>query len=279
MFRPLSMALLFALPLPSAAQAGGGEERAAPTPAGMVVIEAGSFVPVYVMDGDRIDVSPFAIDRLPVTRGDFAEFVRANPRWRRDRVPSVFADPGYLRDWPGVTDPGQEADLRRPVVNVSWFAARSYCEWRAARLPTADEWELVARADGRVRDASASVEFRRDVLAMYTRPRIGLPAPVGSGSTNVWGVSDLHDGVWEWVLDFGGSFNSADSRATGGRDRQLYCAAAANGARDTGDYAAFLRYSFRSTLRGSTTQPLLGFRCASDVATPPRVAPRVRASS
>lgn len=270
MFRPLSIALLFALPLPSAAQAGGSAGRAAAIPAGMVVIEAGSFVPLYVMDGDRIDVPRFAIDRLPVTRGAFAEFVRANPRWRRDRVPSVFADPGYLRDWPGVTDPGREADLRRPVVNVSWFAARSYCEWRAARLPTADEWELVGRADGRVRDASGTDEFRRDLLAMYTRPRIGLPLPVGSGTVNAYGVGDLHDGVWEWVLDFGASFNSADSRTTGDRDRQLYCAAGANGARDTGDYAAFLRYSFRSTLRGSTTQPLLGFRCAADLAVPAR---------
>ena len=55
---------------------------------------------------------------------------------------------------------------------------------------------------------------------------------------NVYGIGDLHDGVWEWVLDFGASFNSGDSRTTGGRDRGLWCAAGANGAVDATDASA-----------------------------------------
>ena len=268
MFRSLSISLmLVALPLPVAAQAAGGAGRPASreAAANMVVIPAGSFTPLYRMDGDLVEVDRFAMDRLPVTRGQFAEFVSANPRWRRGSVPAVLAEQGYLRDWPSATNPGAGVDANRPVVNVSWFAAKSYCEWRGARLPTTDEWELVARADSRRRAASRVEEFRRDLLEMYTRPRIGLPAPVGAGMRNVYGIGDLHDGVWEWVLDFGASFNSSDSRTTGGRDRNLYCAAGANGAADPSDYAAFLRYSFRSTLRGASVIQLLGFRCAADV--------------
>ena len=259
--------MLAALPLPSAAQAGGGAGRPASRSAGasMVVVSAASFAPLYRMDGDVVEVDAFAIDRLPVTRAQFAEFVTANPRWQRGRVPAVFAERGYLRDWSSATDPGAGDDARRPVVNVSWFAAKSYCEWRGGRLPTTNEWELVARADSRRRDASGDAAFRAELLEKYTRPRIGLPAPVGSGMRNVYGIGDLHDGVWEWVLDFGGAFNSADSRTTGGRDRNLWCAAGANGAVDSSDYAAFLRYSFRSTLRGASVIQLLGFRCAADV--------------
>lgn len=267
MLRSLSIALMMvALPLPSAAQAGGaGRPASRDVAAGMVVVPAGSFAPLYRMDGDRVEVGAFAMDRLPVTRAQYAEFVRANPRWRRGNVPAVFAESGYLRDWASPTDAGTGEDLNRPVVNVSWFAAKTYCGWRGARLPTTDEWELVARADEARRDASRDADFRAELLEKYTRPRIGLPAPIGQGMRNVYGIGDLHDGVWEWVLDFGGAFNSADSRTTGGRDRQLYCAAGANGAPDTGDYAAFMRYSFRSTLRGATVIALLGFRCAADL--------------
>ena len=38
--------------------------------------------------------------------------------------------------------------------------------------------------------------------------------------------------------------------------------AASLGARDTGDYAAFMRYAFRQSLRGAYTVHNLGFRCA-----------------
>jgi sulfatase modifying factor 1 len=67
------------------------------------------------------------------------------------------------------------------------------------------------------------------------------------------------------VLDFNNVMISDDSRGTGGSDRQLYCAAAASTARDPSDYAAFLRYSFRASLTGRSTQSNLGFRCVRSV--------------
>lgn len=236
-----------------------------PIRASMVRVPAASYTPLYSLDGERVEVAAFSVDVHPVTRADFARFVEAHPRWRRDRVPRLFAEPGYLSDWPGALEYGDEKDARRPVTNVSWFAANAYCEARDARLPTMAEWEYLARADERSADAASDPAFRARMLALYTKPRIGLPEPVGSGFTDVHGVADLHGLVWEWVRDFNAAMTAPDSRGTGGRDRNLYCAAAANGATDRGDYAAFLRYALRSTLTGRTTMGNLGFRCAADL--------------
>ena len=52
--------------------------------------------------------------------------------------------------------------------------------------------------------------------------------------------------------------------AYSGIDRKLYCAGGALGATDTRNYAAFMRYAFRSSLKGNYTVPNLGFRGARD---------------
>lgn len=260
MTRVVLLAVLLA-PLPLAAQAGGGS--ADPPGSGMVRIPAGSYVPLYAVNGSReVAVPAFDLDRHPVTQEEYLEFVRANPAWRRSDVKRVFADRAYLADWRGDLDPGGPEAARRPTTHVSWFAARAYCEWRSKRLPGVDEWEYAALASEDLEDPGRDPAFRNRILALYSRPRPAEWPEVGSGFRNVYGVADLHGLVREWVEDFNSVLVSDDSRGTGGRDRRLFCASGANGATDTGDYAAFLRYAFRSGLRGASTIGNLGFRCA-----------------
>ena len=71
---------------------------------------------------------------------------------------------------------------------------------------------------------------------------------MGSTFRNVHGVSDLHGLIWEWTLDFNSSLVTGESRADGSLDRSLYCGSGAAGAADFEDYAAFMRYAFRSSL-------------------------------
>lgn len=253
---PVLLALLLALPL--SAQEGG---RVPPPAAREAVrVPAGRHLPLYAHGGAEVEVAAFELDRRPVTRAEFREFVRAEPRWRRGAVPSVLADAGYLADWRSDLDVGSAEDARRPVTGVSWFAARAFCEREGKRLPTADEWEYAARADEDRRDASGDPAFAARLLRIYGA-RTSPPAPVGSGFRNAYGVEDLHGPAWEWVLDFNNVLVSDDSRGTG-RDSRLYCAAGTVGATTTSDYASFLRHAFRAGLRGSTTVGSLGFRCA-----------------
>lgn len=237
----------------------------------MARIPGGTYRPLYVAWGDAgVRVASFALDREPVTRGQFLAFVKSQPSWRRDAVRPLFAQRSYLADWPSATNAGTPTDLRRPVVNVSWFAAKAYCAAQGKRLPTVDEWELAAAASEMRADATRDADFRRRLLALYSARSSALPAPVGGGFANLYGVRDLHGLVWEWTLDFNGVVVADDSRAAGSgqdaRDHRLFCASAAIGASDPSDYAAFLRYGMRAALTARSTVSGVGFRCAADLA-------------
>ena len=269
--------LLTVPPRPAASGIATTPARRAAVAAEMARIPAGSYLPLYGRRNDpRVRVAAFALDREPVTRGDFLAFVRANPSWRRGAVRPVFAERGYLASWRGDLDPstgsaqvaGNAGDLRRPVTEISWYAAKAYCAAQGKRLPTTDEWEYAAAASETHADAAREPGFVRRLLALYAGRASGgvLPA-VGTGFRNVYGVRDLHGLAWEWTLDFNGVLVSDDSREAGSgvgeRDHTLFCASAAIGATDPTNYPGFMRYAFRAGLTGRSTIRTLGFRCAS----------------
>jgi formylglycine-generating enzyme required for sulfatase activity len=208
-----------------------------------------------------VDVAPFALRATPVTIGEYLAFVTANPAWRRDRVPAVFADRRYLSDWAAPLQPPAAASPRSPVVNVSWFAAKAYCESEAARLPTWLEWEYAAAADESRRDARADPAWRRRILAWYERPTSAVPEPVG-GAPNAYGVRNLHGLVWEWVDDFNALFIAGDSRTQGDPDLLKFCGAGAINIIDRDSYAVLMRIALLSSLGAADTTANLGFRCA-----------------
>ena len=237
----------------------------ADSPRGMVHVEGGTFRPLYeTASGPRsVAVASFWLDARPVTNRQFLAFVRANAEWRRSHVPALFAEDGYLRDWRSNLSFG-DLDPDAPVVDVSWFAARAYARWRGRRLPTTDEWEYAASASATQRDGRSDPDYTRQLLAWVSRPRPEVLPAVGQGAPNVWGVYDLHGLVWEWTADFTSALVTADSRSNRDADRALFCSAGAVGAADFEDYAAFLRYGYRSGLGAHYAVPNLGFRTALD---------------
>lgn len=262
--RPAVMAAIALLCVTAAAQAKPRRPstmRRAAGMAGMAIIPSGAYRPLYA-DGDRtVPVRSFALDRSLVTREQFLEFVRSNPRWRRGAIASALADGEYLADWRGALDPGASSALRQPVVAVSWFAAKAYCEAHGKRLPTTAEWEYVAAASETKRDATGDAAFQRRLVGLYSSR--------SSGITNVYGVSAMHGPVWEWTLDFKGASAAGHAHHMSGmedpREHRAGCASAAIGAQRGTDYAAFLRDAMRAGLTRRTTFEGLGFRCAASV--------------
>ena len=67
----------------------------------MAIVGPGDFHSV-IPEGKKdavIDVPVFQLDRLPVTNGEFLEFVKASPEWRRGEAVRLFVDPSYLSHW------------------------------------------------------------------------------------------------------------------------------------------------------------------------------------
>ncbi len=210
-----------------------------------------------------VEIAPFEISRMPVTAGDYLAFVQSHPDWRRGETPALFADARYLADWAAPLQLARAEDAVHPVVNVSWFAARTYCESEGARLPTWLEWEYVAAADAERRDARSDPQWRARILAWYERPTGVLPA-VG-GLPNAYGVRDLHGVVWEWVDDFNALFIAGDSRTQGDPDLQKFCGAGAISVIDRDSYAVLMRVALLSSLGAADSTSSLGFRCARSI--------------
>ncbi len=234
-----------------------GKVAAEPLPAGMVEVKAGAYKLFYKEKDQKefAPVSSFFIDKFPVTNKDYLEFVKKNPEWKKAAVPTVFATTNYLQGWPNAeTIPAGKESY--PVVSVSWFAARKYCESKGKRLLTVNEWEYASDSE--------NPAHAEKILEWYGRPNSQLGA-VKTGKANKFGVYDMHGLIWEWVEDYASVMIKGDSRSDNSREKNLFCGSGSLGAASTEEYATFMRFAFRSSLKGNYVTENLGFRCGKDI--------------
>ncbi len=233
----------------------------------MVLVPKGSFTPFFLKKDDTnnssvlatspaTSVDAFWLDATPVTYRKFLAFVNKHPEWHQSNIKKIFTDSHYLEHWKNAQGSADSADLDKPVVNVSWFAAVAYCEAQDKRLPSTDEWEYTLTDNDRDTD-----NLQKQIMAWYSVPNKALPV-VGSKPANGFGILDMAGLIWEWTEDFNSYMAPPDSRNSG--DKTLFCGSGSLNASNLGDYAAFMRYSYRESLRGNFTGKNLGFRCAKD---------------
>ena len=230
----------------------------------MVTIKGGKYQPFYGSDSALVEVQDFLLDERPVTNQEFLDFVKKNPKWKRSNVKAIFADETYLRDWQNDETLPKNADPDAPVTFVSWFAAKAYAKSAGKRLPTMDEWEYVAMADEETANARNKPNYSAHLINLYNekfreRNKVKISKP------NYWGVYNMFDLVWEWTDDFNSIMTTSDSRSGEYDDKGLFCASAATSATDVLNYASFMRYAFRSSLKANYTVENLGFRCAKNL--------------
>lgn len=226
----------------------------------MVLIQGGIYLPLYSKNIQEIMVNSFFMDVYPVTNADYLAFITDNPDWSKTEVKSLFADSNYLNQWKSdfIFDP---ETANSPVVNISWFAAKKYCECQGKRLPETAEWELAARASETKGDAGKDPAFNQWVLNWVTKPNpVTLPS-VGSTFKNFFGVYDLHGLVWEWTYDFNSALTTGESRGNSSLDNNLFCGGGSFASKDITNYASFMRYALRSSIKAKYCIANVGFRC------------------
>lgn len=225
-----------------------------------IQIPEGQFVPFFKEASDKaILVKSFLLDSYPVTNAEFNEFLIQNPQFQKNKIISLFADQRYLQDWktPLLSAKDLEKMGQQPVTYTSWFVAKKFCQAQNKRLPTIAEWEYASDF--------TNPEVLNDLLAWYAKTGDVPNEPIGQHKPNKFGLYDMHGLIWEWVDDFSSVMISSDSRSKGDRTDGFFCGGGSVSSLDSKSYATFMRYGFRSGLRGDYCMKNLGFRCAQDI--------------
>lgn len=243
----------------------GAQKKVAIAEKNMVVVSSGKYKPFFVTANSKpVPVASFRMDETAVTNAQFLEFVKANPMWRRSKVNRLFADTNYLRHWQSDLSigPSNQNIYNSPVVNVSWFAAVAYSKWKNKRLPAIAEWELAAKGSPKNIKQSSLTDY---ILDWYRVPNLPVLPNVKSTYQNEYGLYDMNGLIWEWTFNFNSFIGSRDSRGNDEDELKNFCAAGALNVADKTDYATYLRFSYRGSLKGNYCIPNLGFRCVKDL--------------
>jgi len=138
-----------------------------------------------------------------------------DPRIFPDETPArevTITRPFYLgrtevtrAQWEGSTA-GRSGGEALPIEGVSWQEATAFATRHGMRLPTEAEWEYACRAGGDGPSRERLVEF-----AWHWPISGGSSQPVATKLANDLGLHDMLGNAFEWVADWYGPYDAADT--------------------------------------------------------------------
>jgi formylglycine-generating enzyme required for sulfatase activity len=149
-----------------------------------------------------VDLPAFYMDKYEVTNAFYQACVDAGVCQPPISIKSNRRDRYY----------GNSQFDNSPVIYVDWNMAKTYCEWRGARLPSEAEWEKAARGtEGRTYPWGEGIDCDKANCTQDTTP-VGS---YGSGKSP-YGIYDMAGNVSEWVLDWYDVYPGGDPTAIRG---------------------------------------------------------------
>ena len=155
----------------------------------------------------QVCVKGFWMGKTEVTNAQYAAFLNQNGNQNEGSVPWVDMadDENFLTQSSGTFQPLPGFE-NHPVIQVSWYGARAYCQAVGRRLPTEAEWEKAARGEDGRAYPWGDTAISCDLANYWSQPNGcgGTPVAVGSYPTGAspYGALDMAGNVWEWTEDW-----------------------------------------------------------------------------
>ena len=136
----------------------------------------------------KVVLDSFYIDKYQVTNRDYMKYCEATGT-------------NYPEFWNTEIFRSGKSFLDYPVVGINWIDAIKYAEWTGKRLPTEAEWEYAARGGLIENEYPNGNQWQYEKAKQNSSGWQNLIFPVGTREPNGYGLYDMADNVWEWVMD------------------------------------------------------------------------------
>jgi ergothioneine biosynthesis protein EgtB len=237
----------------------------------------------------QVFLQDFAIDRAPVSNGDFLQFINDGgfqnfrwwfsegweavnrEQWRAPLYWELHDGQWMIRDFSGLHPAASKAN--EPVLHVSFYEASAFAKWAGKRLPTEAEWEKAAccaadwASDQNARQLFPWGDESPDT-AKTNLFENGLWGPASIGAfpdgQNAYGCHQMIGDVWEWTTSDYVPYPGFKSEFDEYNDKWFVNQKVLRG----GSFATpqiHIRSTYRNFFHVHERWMISGFRCARDI--------------